>query len=245
MVITPPRTPLSWSGHGACPVLRVDDNRRGLASCLPPWSNRWERARRSDEWLEGLPCWAREESLDDEAAVCKGHRAESCGLSGSQDLAFFVEQFGGLSRARVGISCSILAAPGDHDPRDLLGSVRGAWAVRYRTAPIHTDIMFNFEEIFAGTSTRSQDRGTAPGQALPDQEQRVGERARVRVYRSLAGGARARRHLLRAGSCLPRSRVCERLRARPSLLREQFEIALGFVQRDHNRPTLLGCPLTA
>jgi len=82
-----------------------------------------ERARRCDEWLEGLPCWACEESLDDEAALCKGRRAESCGPSGSRDLAFLWNSSED-SAARAGISCSILAMPSEHDPRNLLGSVR-------------------------------------------------------------------------------------------------------------------------
>jgi hypothetical protein len=119
--------------------------------------------------------------------------------------------------------------------------------VGYRNAPIHTDIMFNFEELFAGDADAIADR-------IAEQHldklflTKNTEWESEREYRFIVRSPAEYEYVDVASALVAVCRGPESAKDSEHALRyfaNEFDVALGFVQWDHNEPMLLGRPLTA
>jgi hypothetical protein len=118
--------------------------------------------------------------------------------------------------------------------------------VRYENTPTDTELMFNFEEIVAGDIDAIADR-------IAEQHldklflTKNTEWESEREYRFIVRSPRQYEYVDVSRALVAVCRGPESVRDSEHALRHfanEFEIALGLVQWDHNQPMLLGRPLT-
>jgi DUF2971 family protein len=119
-------------------------------------------------------------------------------------------------------------------------------AVHYVNGPIHTDIMINFQEIFSGQVDAAADR-IAKNYLKKLFLTKNTEWESEREYRFVVRSPAKYEYVDVSSSLAAVCRGPESARDADHALRHfanELDIAIGFVQWDHNDPMLLGRPLT-